>query len=143
MLEKTLEAKFRHEVARLGAFSEKFVSSTAGVPDRIVIAPGGIVDFVELKAKGGRLRKIQEVWHARADDRGVVVHLVEGEEGLRAYLAGLEGRIRSTHEAAPHVEHTVNGRGQLVSITYTPPATPSQEPCPVCGNPVVPDLGQS
>ena len=96
MLEKTLEAKFRHEVARLGAFSDKWVAATNGVPDRVVLAPGGLVELVELKTDTGRLSRGQEVWHAKAAQRGVPVYVVQGEAGLREYLDGLRERIAAT-----------------------------------------------
>jgi len=51
--EKTTEAYLRDEVRRLGGRSYKWVSpGCSGVPDRIVILPGGRVVFVELKSEG-------------------------------------------------------------------------------------------
>ena len=85
MLEKTLEAKFRHEVARLGAFSEKWVAATNGVPDRIVFFDGRIIP-VELKTDTGRLSHGQEVWHAKAAARGTDVWVLRGEHGLRSFV---------------------------------------------------------
>jgi hypothetical protein len=51
--EKTTEAYLRDEVRRLGGRSYKWVSpGCSGVPDRIVIKPGGEVFFVETKSEG-------------------------------------------------------------------------------------------
>lgn len=51
--EKTTEAYLRDEVKARGGRSYKWVSpGCAGVPDRIVILPGGRVVFVELKSEG-------------------------------------------------------------------------------------------
>lgn len=51
--EKITEAYLRDKVKALGGRSYKWVSpGCAGVPDRIVILPGGRVFFVELKSEG-------------------------------------------------------------------------------------------
>lgn len=51
--EKNTEAYLRDEVKALGGRSYKWVSpGCSGVPDRIVILPGGRVVFVELKSEG-------------------------------------------------------------------------------------------
>lgn len=61
MQESVLEKKFRDMVARKGGKAYKFVSpGNDGVPDRLVILPGGKVGFVELKRKGEKPRKQQE-----------------------------------------------------------------------------------
>lgn len=53
MLEKTIESKFKKAVESFGCRCLKFVSpGCAGVPDRIVLIPGGKICFVELKAPG-------------------------------------------------------------------------------------------
>jgi hypothetical protein len=51
--EKTTEAYLRDRVKALGGKAYKWVSpGCAGVPDRIVIFPGGRAVFVELKSEG-------------------------------------------------------------------------------------------
>ena len=51
--EKTTEAYLRDEVKARGGRSYKWVSpGCSGVPDRIVVMPGGRVVFVELKSEG-------------------------------------------------------------------------------------------
>lgn len=51
--EKNTEAYLRDRVKSLGGRSYKWVSpGCSGVPDRIVILPGGRVFFVELKSEG-------------------------------------------------------------------------------------------
>lgn len=60
MRERDVEAALTREVRRRGGVCWKFVSpGTVGVPDRIVVLPGGKVGFVEVKAPGGRLRPVQ------------------------------------------------------------------------------------
>lgn len=63
-LEKDLEKKLRKKVESYGGRFVKFVSpSSAGVPDRIAMLPGGRVVFVEMKRpKGGEISPLQKMW---------------------------------------------------------------------------------
>lgn len=58
MRETTIEARLVREVCHRGGRCEKW--GWHGWPDRIVLWPGGRVDFVETKAPGERLRPLQE-----------------------------------------------------------------------------------
>lgn len=59
-MEKTLEAYVGREVRRLGGLWLKWVSpGCVGVPDRILIMPGGCIAFVEMKQPGGRVSRRQ------------------------------------------------------------------------------------
>lgn len=62
MTEKQLEEKLVRAVKNRGGKAFKFVSpGQDGVPDRLVILPGGKIGFVEVKKPGkGKLRKIQK-----------------------------------------------------------------------------------
>lgn len=61
MLEKRVEQYLAVKVKQHGGRAYKFVSpGCAGVPDRIVLLPGGCITFVELKRPGGKLRPIQK-----------------------------------------------------------------------------------
>lgn len=63
-LEKEIEAKLVKIVRNAGGYCLKWVCpGWAGVPDRLVLLPGGRVIFVELKRpRGGVLAKRQEKW---------------------------------------------------------------------------------
>lgn len=53
MRESVVEKKFAAEVKKRGGLAVKFVSpGFNGVPDRLVLFPGGRLAFVELKAPG-------------------------------------------------------------------------------------------
>ena len=61
-LEKVIERKLRDGVKKLGSGAQclKFESpGTSGVPDRMILLPGGRVVFVELKQVGKRERMRQ------------------------------------------------------------------------------------
>lgn len=60
MLEKKIENRLKQSVKNMGGLALKFVSpGMAGVPDRIVLFPGGRIVFVELKAPGKKMRPLQ------------------------------------------------------------------------------------
>ncbi len=60
MKEKTLEQKLVHMVRGQGGIALKFVSpGMAGVPDRLILLPGGKIVFCELKAPGNMPRPLQ------------------------------------------------------------------------------------
>ena len=73
--EKSTEAYLRDEAKRLGGRSYKWVSpGRAGVPDRIVIAPGGRVVFVETKSEGEKSNKQQKRFQAELEALGCTVY---------------------------------------------------------------------
>jgi len=77
MRERDIEAYLRDRVKALGGIAFKFVSpGHAGVADRIVCMPGGVVWFVEVKAPGGKLSPLQrlfEVQMSQLDMRYVTI----------------------------------------------------------------------
>ena len=78
MKEKELEEKFRDAVWRAGGRAFKFVSpGNAGVPDRLVVLPGGKAGFVELKAPGKRLRPDQELQIRKLKNMGFVAMVLD------------------------------------------------------------------
>lgn len=58
--EAKLEAKFCRTVKHYGGIAFKFVSpGYSGVTDRLVLVPGGVVVFVEIKVIGGTMSALQ------------------------------------------------------------------------------------
>lgn len=63
MRESGLERRLVREVERIGGAAPKFVSpGNRGVPDRLVILPGGRTVYVEMKAPGKPLSPLQARW---------------------------------------------------------------------------------
>ncbi len=62
-LEKDIERALGRMVKRRGGLCLKWVCpGWSGVPDRIVLLPGGRIIFVELKRRGGRVSPMQSWW---------------------------------------------------------------------------------
>lgn len=92
MLEKTLEHKFVTEVKRVGGLALKFVSpGFDGVPDRLVLLPGGRLGFVEVKAPGKRPHPLQLARHRLLRRLGFKVYVLDDER----QIGGIIRDIRS------------------------------------------------
>lgn len=76
--ERHIEELLCREVQNIGGVAFKFVSpGIIGVPDRLVLIPGGIVSFVELKAPGKKPRSIQRVVMRRLYHMGARVVTID------------------------------------------------------------------
>lgn len=83
MLEKEIEKKLRLAVRNAGGVALKFVSpGTDGVPDRILLFPGGQIAFVETKAPGKKLRPLQERRKSQLVSLGFKVFCVDSPEQI-------------------------------------------------------------
>jgi len=61
MREKEIEQQLIRAVRCLGGWCLKWTSpSLTGIPDRMVLLPGGKLAFVEVKAPGHKPRKLQQ-----------------------------------------------------------------------------------
>lgn len=94
MLEKDIERKLCDGVRALGGYAYKFTSpGNVGVPDRMVIMPGGRIRYVELKGENGKLSKMQDFQIRRLRRLGCIVMVVRGMEGVNAFLEALKDEI--------------------------------------------------
>lgn len=86
--ESDIERRLVAEVRKAGGMCLKFTSpSTRGVPDRIVLMPGGVMRFVELKAPGRKPTRLQRIMHERIMALGFRVAVVDSQEGIREVVA--------------------------------------------------------
>ena len=91
MLEKTLEHKFVTEVKRVGGLALKFVSpGFDGVPDRLVLLPGGRLGFVEVKAPGKRTRPLQLAQHRLLRRLGFKVYVLDDEGQIGGIIRDIQ-----------------------------------------------------
>lgn len=87
MREAQLERKLCQQVKAIGGRALKFVSpGTAGVPDRIILLPGGVVCFAELKKPGGRIRVLQTYRIKQLRELGFRVFIVDSPEAIHAFI---------------------------------------------------------
>lgn len=79
----------------LAGLAVKLAPTTYGVPDRLVLLPGGTLELIELKARGGRLRPDQIAWIAKAHARGVNVTVLTGPDEIHSWAATHLEQIRN------------------------------------------------
>lgn len=83
MLEKEIEKKFREKVKAAGGRAYKFTSpGNSGVPDRLVVLPGGRIGFIELKQAGKQPSKLQERQMEKLKDLGCRVSVLDRTEDI-------------------------------------------------------------
>ena len=93
-MEKDIERWLGNQLKNLGCIYMKFVSpGNDGVPDRIIILPGGQIVFAELKDDGGRLRPNQRIQIDRMRKQGALVNVVTGKIGAKAFVENMERAI--------------------------------------------------
>ena len=93
MREKTIETKLVQAVRAKGGLAPKFTSpGFDGVPDRLVLLPGGKVAFIELKAPGKTLRPLQVRRKRQLETLGFSVYCIDGVE----QIGGILGEIQSS-----------------------------------------------
>ena len=90
MLEKQIERKLTEEVKKLNGMCLK-QTSLAGIPDRLVLMPGGKMAFVELKAPGEKPRKLQQVRIKQLRKMGFMCFVVDGPEMISNVLDSIKG----------------------------------------------------
>lgn len=85
--ENQVESYLHKRVVEAGGKSYKWVSpNMAGVPDRIVIMPGGRVYLVEVKAIDGKLSPVQKRRLAELERLGAKVYVLYGTEEVDQFM---------------------------------------------------------
>lgn len=92
MREKSIEQKLCQSVKAIGGICPKFVSpGFAGMPDRLVLLPGGALGFVEVKAPGEMPRPLQESRHRLLRQMGFKVYVLDGLAQIEKILREIGG----------------------------------------------------
>lgn len=87
MEENKIEKYLKLQVEKLGGKAFKFVSpGVVGVPDRLVLLPGGRILFVELKAPGKKPRPIQVRVIEKIRSLGFRVEIIDSKERVLEVL---------------------------------------------------------
>ena len=87
MREKQIEQKLVKATKNMGGIAPKFVSpGFDGMPDRIVLLPGGRIGFVEVKAPGEKPRPLQLSRHGLLRRLGFKVYVLDDEQQIGGIL---------------------------------------------------------
>ena len=92
MRERQIEQTLAKAVKAAGGIAPKFTSpGFAGMPDRLVLMPGGQMAFVEVKAPGKKPRPLQEARHRMLRRLGFKVYVLDDE----GQIGGIMDEIQS------------------------------------------------
>lgn len=87
MLEREIENYLNDNIKKLGGRAYKFVSpGNRGVPDRMILLPGGRIIFVELKTKDRYPTKLQRAQIKRMRELGADVRVIRGMDAAKGFL---------------------------------------------------------
>lgn len=87
MREKEIEQKLVRAVKNMGGIAPKLLCpGFDGMPDRIVLLPGGRIAFVEVKAPGKVPRPLQLVRHEMLKRLGFKVYVLDNEGQIGGLL---------------------------------------------------------
>lgn len=88
MRETEIEKYLTAQVKKTGGWALKFISpGVSGVPDRIVLLPGGQLFFVELKRSGAKARPLQQAVHRKLERLGFTVYVIDSREHINQLLS--------------------------------------------------------
>lgn len=91
MREKEIEAALRKAAKKRNGMAFKFVSpGLSGVPDRLVLLPMGRIGFIELKAPGKKMRKLQEKRKSQLEALGFLVFCLDSKEEVEVVLDAIQ-----------------------------------------------------
>lgn len=87
MLEKNIEHFLVREIEKKGGQALKFNSSKNGMPDRLILMPGGKAYFVETKAPGEKPRPLQKKRISELRKLGFQVDVIDSIAGVERYVS--------------------------------------------------------
>lgn len=93
ILERDVEAYLTRQAKQMGGRCDKFIpDQNNGMPDRILMLPGGVLIWVELKRCDTEdARKLQKMQHRKLRKLGQRVEVVHTKEAADALLRELSG----------------------------------------------------
>ncbi|MFX1704575.1 VRR-NUC domain-containing protein [Chitinophaga sp. CC14] len=95
--EKYLERKLTDKVKKLKGKAFKFwCISFTGMPDRMILLPGGRIRFAEIKSTGKPLKPRQKIVIPWLRSLGFIVTVIDTVEKLNEFLNELENDLQTT-----------------------------------------------
>ena len=89
--EKTIEKKLVEAVKEAGGIAPKLIyPGLSGLPDRIVLLPGGGMVLVEVKVPGKVPRPLQEARHRMLRHLGFLIYVLDDKQQNRGCLMKYE-----------------------------------------------------
>jgi len=76
--EKDIERRFAKQIREMGGFCIK-MSWLLHIPDRLVLLPGAVIEFLEFKKPGGQVTKGQKARIAQLKEMGFKARIIENE----------------------------------------------------------------
>lgn len=91
--EKLLEKKLSREIKKLGGWAIKLLPFIiSGLPDRLILLPGGVCMFAEIKTTGKVLRPVQKLIIRRLRKLGFDVRVIDTSEGIKKLIRDYAGQ---------------------------------------------------
>lgn len=91
MREREIESALVRAVKIKNGMALKFVSpGFDGVPDRIILFPGGRIVFIELKAPGKKMRPLQEKRKRQLEALGFQVFCVDNKDQIGGIIDAIQ-----------------------------------------------------
>jgi hypothetical protein len=89
--EKEIETALVRAVKARGGLAIKFVSpGLNGVPDRLILMPGGCIAFIELKAPGRKMRPIQLKRAGQIEALGFRVFCIDSKDQIGGVIDDIQ-----------------------------------------------------
>ena len=117
LTEAQVETYLRKKVKALGGLCLKLPAVyVEGIPDRLILLPGGIALFVETKRpEGGRVAPLQEYWQKKLRRLGFVSEIVKNYEEIDELFGGTKDemvqRFKKYAQASQRTEGSRKGKG--------------------------------
>jgi hypothetical protein len=85
--EKATEKLLNEEVKKLGGWAIKLSAAfISGLPDRLVLLPGGHLYFVEMKSERKKPSAIQKIIHKKLTGLGFPVSIIDTKEKVLTFI---------------------------------------------------------
>lgn len=94
MNEKLIEMKLREAVRKLGGIALKLFSpSFTGLPDRLVLMPGGKASFAEIKTTGKKASPRQKIVLGQLSKFGFLAVVIDDQISLDNFLKNIQNDL--------------------------------------------------